>query len=376
MRICTFFILIILVLLTSKKNVFAQKHDTLWQKLKPYFSVPREYEGNLGKYRSPLKFYNGETIKSAADWQVRRKEILEHWEDKLGHWPPLIANPEVEIIDSSRQENFTRYHIRFNWRADEKTTAYILVPDGPGKKPGVITVFYEPETGIGLKKPYADFALQLARRGFVSLSIGTDAFLKANEHAQYYPRKDSVTIQPLSMLAYLAANAWNLMANWKDVDPEKIGIVGHSYGSKWAMFASCLFEKFACAVWCDGGIVFDGSRPNVNYWDPWYLGYYTPPWDKNVNASRTKGLYPILLDEGYDLHELHALMAPRPFLVSGGSEDPPERWIPLNHTIAINNLLGYKNHVGMTNRQDHTPDTEATKQIYRFFEYFLKEPRE
>ena len=154
----------------------------------------------------------------------------------------------------------------------------------------------------------------------------------------------------------------------------KIGIVGHSYGSKWAMFASCLFEKFACAVWCDGGIVFDESRPNVNYWDPWYLGYYPPPWDNKINESRSKGLYPILVEEDHDLHELHALMAPRPFLVSGGSEDPPERWIPLNHTIAVNNLLGYKNRVGMTNRRDHTPDTEATKQICQFFEYFLKKP--
>lgn len=373
MRTFTFFMFI---LLADGNGAFSQQQDTLWQKLKPYFSSPRQYANNFGNYRSPLKFYNGKTVRTHADWQLRRKEILDHWENKLGHWPPLIANPEVEIIDSSKQENFTRYHIRFNWRADEKTTGYILVPDGPGKKPAVITVFYEPETAIGREKPYADFALQLARRGFVSLSIGTDAGLKANEHAQYYPRNDSVTIQPLSMLAYLAANAWSLLANWKNVDSLKIGIVGHSYGSKWALFASCLFEKFACAVWCDGGVVFDESRPNVNYWDPWYLGYYPPPWNNKINASKSRGLYPLLVKENNDLHELHALMAPRPFFVSGGSEDPPERWIPLNHTIAVNSLLGYKNRVGMTNRQDHTPGTEDTKQICRFFEYFLKKPLE
>ena len=38
------------------------------------------------------------------------------------------------------------------------------------------------------------------------------------------------------------------------------------------MFASCLYEKFACGIWSDPGIVFDESRPNVNYWEPWYLG--------------------------------------------------------------------------------------------------------
>jgi hypothetical protein len=64
-------------------------------------------------------------------------------------------------------------------------------------------------------------------------------------------------------------------------------------------------------------------------------------------------------------------MAPRPFLVSGGSEDPPERWKALNHTIAVNTLLGYSNRVAMTNRKDHTPTAESNEQIYLFFEHFL-----
>ncbi|MEX2403397.1 MAG: hypothetical protein WD625_04640, partial [Balneolales bacterium] len=77
-------------------------------------------------------------------------------------------------------------------------------------------------------------------------------------------------------------------------------------------------------------------------------------------------------DGGYDLHELHALMAPRPFLVSGGSEDPIERWVPLNHSIEVNNLLGYENRVAMTNRPEHSLNPESNEQIYLFFEYFLK----
>jgi len=82
------------------------------------------------------------------------------------------------------------------------------------------------------------------------------------------------------------------------------------------------------------------------------------------------GLYPCLVRNGYDLHELHALMAPRPFLVSGGSEDPPGRWMALNHTVAVNKLLGYINRVVMTNRPEHSPNPESNEQIYRFLEYF------
>ena len=80
----------------------------------------------------------------------------------------------------------------------------------------------------------------------------------------------------------------------------------------------------------------------------------------------------MLVAENYDLHELHTLMAPRPFLVSGGSEDPPERWLPLNYTVAVNRLLGFDNRVAMTNRPEHPPNRESNEQIYLFFEYFLK----
>ncbi len=142
------------------------------------------------------------------------------------------------------------------------------------------------------------------------------------------------------------------------------------------MFAACLFEKFACAVWSDAGIVFDESREAVNYWEPWYLGYHRPPWRKRgmiTPDNPAQGLYPKLVKAGYDLHELHALMAPRPFLVSGGSEDTKERWVPLNHSLAVNRLLGYNNRVAMSNdRAEHLPTPLSNERAYLFFEYFLK----
>ena len=79
-----------------------------------------------------------------------------------------------------------------------------------------------------------------------------------------------------------------------------------------------------------------------------------------------------MIETGRDLHELHALMAPRPFLVSGGAEDTPKRWQALNHAIAVNKLLGYTNRVAMTNRETHAPTPESNAQMYTFFEHFLR----
>ena len=351
----------------------ANPKESPWEVIEPYFSPPKEWKGKLGDYVSPLRFKDGSMATSAKDWVRRRKEIKDDWMEMLGAWPPLITNPKVEVVESSKRENFRQLKIRFKWTPVETTTGYLLLPSGKGKKPAVITVYYEPETAIGLGKADRDFAYQLTKRGFVTLSIGSTETTKARTYATYYPSIEKASVQPLSMLGCAAANAWHVLARRKEVDSNRIGIVGHSYGGKWAMFASCLFEKFACAAWSDPGIVFD-VRPSVNYWEPWYLGYHPKPWRKRGVPNGTnpaQGLYPRLLREKRDLHELHALMAPRPFLVSGGSEDPPRRWVPLNHSIAVNKLLGQAHGVAMTNRPLHSPNPNSNAVIYDFFEHFL-----
>jgi hypothetical protein len=120
--------------------VYGQEQDTIWQKLKPYFNPPPKYAGEFGKYRSPLKFYDGRLVKTPSDWKKRRKEISDRWQQMMGPWPQLVTKPSVEIIDSAQRENFKQYHIRFAWRTDETTEGYILVPGSEGKKPAVIIV--------------------------------------------------------------------------------------------------------------------------------------------------------------------------------------------------------------------------------------------
>ena len=152
------------------------------------------------------------------------------------------------------------------------------------------------------------------------------------------------------------------------------------------MFASCLYDKFTSAVWSDPGIVFDerdrkdNVGGSVNYWDKWYLGFElgeTARPDTKFHFGRIPsegertGSYKHLVAERRDLVELHALMAPRPFLVSGGSADREERWQALNHSIAVNRLLGQQHGVAMTNRAHHPPTKDSNEQIYEFFGWSL-----
>jgi len=132
---------------------------------------------------------------------------------------------------------------------------YLLIPNGAAKAPAVLVPYYEPETSIGQGKlPLRDFACQLAKRGFVTLAIGSPGG-DAREVAV-----SGTQLQPLSYLGYIAANCAGALAELPEVDRARIGVVGHSYGGKWAMFAACLSERFACGVWSDPGIVFDEKR--------------------------------------------------------------------------------------------------------------------
>jgi hypothetical protein len=343
------------------------------KKIAPYFQPPAEFASDLGSYRSPLLFNDGTPVKTPADWRKRRGEIEKTWHDAMGHWPAFLTTPKIEYLAKERRGNVTQHHVRIEVAPGVKTDdAYLLVPDGDGPFPAAVVVFYEAKTGTGQnptrKDSHIDFAWKLAQRGFVTLSVGSDP-------KSFYPSKDNVQLQPLSYHGYVAANCWHILASLPYVDARRIGVIGHSYGGKWAMFAAAFFERFAFAVWSDPGIVFDEKRGNVNYWEPWYLGF-DPKRDRPrgllTKEHPRQGPYKTLVESGHDLHELHALMAPRPFLVSGGSEDFPARWKALNHSVAVNKLLGKENRVAMTNRPMHAVDAEAAEQIYLFFDYFLK----
>jgi dienelactone hydrolase len=371
--------------------------------LAEFFAPPEQYRADLGNFRSPLLFADGTRVQNSADWQRRREEILSTWHKAMGPWPSLIEKPRVEVVNTMRRENIIQQELRTEIAlGNEMVEALLLIPDGEvlaRKHPAVLVVYYDAETGVGLGAPFRDYAWQLAKRGFVALSIG-----KPHAHIDFSstnkPRTEPylgpvgkpVRVQPLSALAYAAANAHTVLAQRPDVDPNRIGIVGHSFGGKWAMFASCLYDKFACAVWSDPGIVFDerdrrkqNPSGSVNYWDVWYLGFEAGviadpknagPFRKLPGEGQPRtGAYKALVEGEYDLVELHALMAPRPFLVSGGTADLPERWPALNHAIAVNKLLGYDNRVAMTARDGHTPTQVANDQVYRFFEGCLGHPK-
>ena len=383
----------------DRRAKWIRQHHRPPDSLHAFFEPPSEHAGDRGEYRSPLQRQDGSRVSTVQEWQARRKQILEDWQTMMGPWPALIESPKVETGPITRRGTITQRQLRIGIGIrGELVDAFMLVPDGDGPFPAVIVPYYDAQTGVGFGKVLRDFGWQLAQRGFVTLSIGKpnsgvnfEDPQQAEHRGQYFGSEGKeVLTQPLSALAYAAANACNFLQSRPEVYPDRIGIVGHSFGGKWALFASCMHDQFACAVWSDAGIVFDerdrrkeNPGGSVNYWDPWYLGFELGQAnDRNISQRFRKlpgegeprtGSYKTLIEGGHDLVELHALMAPRPLLVSGGTADRPERWTALNHLADVQKLLGYTDRVAMTQRETHSPTETSNEQVYEFFEWWLKE---
>ncbi len=316
------------------------------------------------------------------DWPKRREEIIKKWEGVIGKWPVSIKPPAVTVTYKKVEKTYTRYEVEVEVEKDIRVKTNVLVPNEYGPFPAVMVVYYDAETPIREKvidksripnreiPNVRGFALDLVNRGYVTMSVGFDPKqLKGIETA------DGKILQPLHWLGFITERCRRYLATLPEVNQDKIAIMGHSYGGKWAMFASCFNERFACAVWCDPGIVFNEKDPNANYWEPWYLGYEK---DKTrtsgivTEANPRTGAYKELIAQGMDLNEIMALMAPRPFLVSGGQQDPIEHWKALNTVIPVYSLLEKYDKVALTQRFFHPPTKESNEEAYTFLDYILK----
>ena len=350
--------------------------ETMPEELQEFFTVFPPYEDDFGHYRSPLEFEDNRRVTTVREWLERRGEILDVWKRELGQWPELLPAPRVDYSPDKDElrGDVLQQPVEVQITRDDRTArGYLLTPQGiQGPVPAAIVVYYEPETSIGRGLPHRDFAIALARRGFVTLAVGMGI------DNVYYPSRQEPLMQPLYYLSYITSNLFNAVAALPQVDDSRIAVVGHSYGAKWAMFASIFDDRFATAVWSDAGIVFDETKINVNYWEPWYLGLDPDQERRTLTiptaANPAYGAYAKLRENGNDLTELLGLMAPRPFLVSGGSEDRVWRWQALNHANEVYRLLGFENLTGLTRRLGHSPTPESNEQIYAFLTHVLMRP--
>jgi acetyl esterase/lipase len=175
-------------------------------------------------------------------WEAQRKELRAAWEQILGPVPARVPL-NVEVVSREVLDDHVRLLLRYQNDAKTTNDAFLLIPkDVPAgrKLPGVVvlhptnTAHYNVSAGLAGKEG-SHHALHLVRRGYVC--IAPRNYLWAVEGRSWKQSAADVKKQGpyttgLAKMLFDAIRAVDVLVDRPEVDPTRIGAIGHSLGGK------------------------------------------------------------------------------------------------------------------------------------------------
>jgi len=305
---------------------------------------------------------NGRPITTLDQWERRREAIRRKWLEFLKPLPLQRQQaPAIEVVSEERVGSVVRQLVRYESEPRQKTEAYLLKPREPARKcPGAVVLhsttndtIRQPAGVAGA--PEKAFGLKLAERGWVAVCPRNFLWGDEGKIETRRPVEDLRARHPgskgMAKMLHDAMVAVDLLATMPEVDPGRLGAVGHSLGAKEVLYLAAFDPRVRVAVSSEGGV---GTR--FSNWDaPWYLG-------DEILAP----------DFAAEHHELLALVAPRPFLLLGGdSADGDRSWPFIEAVLPVYHLYGPSAPVGLFNhKRGHSVPPEAERRIYEWLEAY------
>lgn len=229
----------------------------------------------LAELDYPLSWGNSEETDFEA-WRNRARATIR----ECMLMPPRQRDPEVTVIATEQREGYTARKIQFWQNAYARTTAYLLVPDTPGRHPAVNMLHdHGGHLFIGKEKmvrPFGETAEvmddaqawvdklydgaylgdTLARQGYVVLA--TDAPLWGDRGRKEGVRRDRYDIIAGNMqMLGRDLSAWmtfddifatEMLAQMPEVDPQRIACFGFSMGAYRSWMLAALSDRIRCAA--------------------------------------------------------------------------------------------------------------------------------
>src|SRR5580704_18590853 len=188
-----------------------------------------------------------------------RERFAARLEDALAPWPEQVAL-DLEVTEETTCEGYTRSRVVFDTEDTMSVPAYLLVPDGlasPG--PAVLAVHgHGPGKSLvcGLEpdaKPRADYAAELARRGYVVLAPDMRCFGERLDWnpPDHYACDTNLVHAVMAGVNPLTQNLWDLvccldvLGGHPLVDATRIGAVGLSYAATMTLPLAAWDERVA-----------------------------------------------------------------------------------------------------------------------------------
>ncbi len=279
----------------------------------------------LGRFQdTPGELAFGE--RGSLDFGAWKEEFGARLRECLGSFPePCELEPEV--IESVEEGSYVREKVLFNSEPDMAVVAYVLVPKdikAGERRPAILACHghghgKDDVCGIdhGEQRRVStiadlnyDYARQFAERGYVVIAPDWRGFGERKLGGERGGKDSCDLLFMKGMLLgqnLLTLNIWDAMCSLTylesrpEVDPERIGIAGLSYGGTMALFTAALDERVRCAV---------------------VSGYLSSFRSFALGLGNFCGAQiPIGLLKYGDISDVGCLIAPTPLLIESGTQD-------------------------------------------------------
>lgn len=218
-----------------------------------------------------------------------RKTILRSMEEVMGKLPSRskIKTSDINIADSVKEESYTRYNILFTVAQNEILPLYLYVPHysaAGGKLPAMLVLHETDNSGRKAvdgqaNKPNRAHARELAERGYVVIAPDFPSFGETADYNFETDRYDSGTMKGI----FNHMRCIDLLQSKSYVDPERIGVIGHSLGGHNSIFVAAFDSRIKVAVSSCGWTQFEyyniGEAAEKRYGGrlgPWAQTRYMP----------------------------------------------------------------------------------------------------
>jgi pimeloyl-ACP methyl ester carboxylesterase len=195
--------------------------------------------------------------RSKEEWATRRVEVLENMQLVMGKLPEKSSAPlDLRILEEESVGGIKRQRIMFVSEVfagqPDRVSAYLLRPDGsrPTRKKAAAVLCLHQTTRIGKGepaglggKPDLHYALELAQRGYVTLAPDYPDF-GGYEFDPYSHGYASATMKGIVN----HRRAIDLLQSLPEVDPERVGVIGHSLGGHNALFLAAFDDRVKVIV--------------------------------------------------------------------------------------------------------------------------------
>ena len=249
-------------------------------------------------------------IRTAEDWQIRRGHILAGLQTVMGPLPkPKQPVPlDMKVVEGKLVGNVTRQKVEYHTDSPDRTVrAWLFTPNRqPDQRLPAILCLHQ-TTGIGKDEPGGlggnpnlHYALELARRGFVTLAPDYPSF---GEHKFDFDPQHGYTSGSMKAI-YDNVRALDLLQSLPQVNGDKLGCIGHSLGGHNTIFTAALDERIKASVSCCGFTRFHK-----------YYGGKLAGWTSDRYMPLIAKTYHNDPDQvPFDFPELLSAIAPRAFL--------------------------------------------------------------